>query len=127
MPGSQFDAVMAEITAERAKAPMIELARVPSPLTSLLEAEPKLREFIDAAVEPRLHEMGFSDIRRDGMGNLVAAHGRAVSSRSVMLRSSCAASRGNVLMLGPCRVVAPRRRRSSICSSARRSAVTPTT
>jgi acetylornithine deacetylase/succinyl-diaminopimelate desuccinylase-like protein len=87
MPGStsQFDVVMAEITAERAKALMIELARVPSPLTPLLEAEPKLREFIDSAVELRLREMGFTDIRRDGMGNLLATHGRAVSGRSVML------------------------------------------
>ena len=31
---------------------MIDLARVPSPLTPLLEAEPKLRAFIDVAVEP---------------------------------------------------------------------------
>jgi acetylornithine deacetylase/succinyl-diaminopimelate desuccinylase-like protein len=87
MPDSppQFDAIMAEITAERAKALMIELARVPSPLTPLLEAEPKLREFIDTAVEPRLRDMGFTDIRRDGMGNLLATYGRAVSGRSVML------------------------------------------
>jgi hypothetical protein len=71
MPGSSPDlhAVMSQITGERAKALMIELARVPSPLTPLLEAEPKLREFIDVAVEPRLREMGMTDIRRDGMGN----------------------------------------------------------
>jgi acetylornithine deacetylase/succinyl-diaminopimelate desuccinylase-like protein len=76
---------MSQITGERAKALMIELARVPSPLTPLLEAEPKLREFIDVAVEPRLREMGMTDIRRDGMGNLLATHGRAISGRSVML------------------------------------------
>jgi acetylornithine deacetylase/succinyl-diaminopimelate desuccinylase-like protein len=87
MPGSSPDlhAVMSQITGERAKALMIELARVPSPLTPLLEAEPKLREFIDVAVEPRLREMGMTDIRRDGMGNLLATHGRAISGRSVML------------------------------------------
>src|SRR4029079_17549938 len=81
----EFDTVLAEITAERAKALMIELARVPSPLTPLLEAEPKLREFIDSAVELRLREMGCTDIHHDGMGNLLATHGRAVSGRSVML------------------------------------------
>ena len=87
MPGlpREFDTVLAEITAERAKALMIELARVPSPLTPLLEAEPKLREFIDTAVEPRLREMGLTDIRRDRMGNLLATYGHATSGRSVML------------------------------------------
>ena len=45
--GSDLDAVIALITAEHAKALMIELARVPSPLTALLEAEPQLRAFID--------------------------------------------------------------------------------
>jgi acetylornithine deacetylase/succinyl-diaminopimelate desuccinylase-like protein len=58
---------------------------VPSPLTELLEAEPKLREFIDKTIEPRLRQWGVSDIRRDGMGNLLATHGRAVSGRSIML------------------------------------------
>jgi acetylornithine deacetylase/succinyl-diaminopimelate desuccinylase-like protein len=87
MPGSSsdLDDVVAQITAERAKTLMIDLARVPSPLTPLLEAEPKLRKFIDVAVEPRLREIGITDIRRDGMGNLLATHGRAVSGRSLML------------------------------------------
>ena len=56
---------------------MVELARVPSPLTELLEAEPKLRAFIDVAVEPRLREMGLTDIRRDSMGNLLATSAAA--------------------------------------------------
>src|SRR4029079_14655986 len=81
----EFDTVLAEITAERAKALMIELARVPSPLTPLLEPEPKLREFIDVAVVSRLREMGITDVRRDSMGSLLATHGRAVSGRSLML------------------------------------------
>jgi acetylornithine deacetylase/succinyl-diaminopimelate desuccinylase-like protein len=87
MPGlsPDLDAVIAPIMADRAKVLMIELARVPSPLTPLLEAEPKLREFIDVAVEPRLREMGITDIRRDGMGNLLATVGRAVGGRSLML------------------------------------------
>jgi len=80
-----LDAVTALITAERTKALMIDLARVLSPLTPLLEAEPKLREFIDVAVEPSLREMGITDIRRDGMGNLLATYGRAESGRSLML------------------------------------------
>ena len=87
MPDSSHDlnAVMALITAEHARALMIELARVPSPLTELLEAEPKLREFIDIAVERRLRDMGLTDIHRDSMGNLLATCGRGTSGRSLML------------------------------------------
>jgi acetylornithine deacetylase/succinyl-diaminopimelate desuccinylase-like protein len=80
-----LNTVTSLITAERAKALMIDLARVPSPLTELLEAEPKLREFIDTAVEPRLREIGLTDIRRDGMGNLLATYGSGKSGRSIML------------------------------------------
>jgi acetylornithine deacetylase/succinyl-diaminopimelate desuccinylase-like protein len=87
MPDHDADlaSVLSPITAERAKALMVELARVPSPLTDLMEAEPQLRQFIDTAVEPRLRQCGISDIRRDGMGNLLATFGRADSGRSIML------------------------------------------
>jgi acetylornithine deacetylase/succinyl-diaminopimelate desuccinylase-like protein len=81
----QLSAIFERITAERAKTLMVALARVPSPLTPLMEAEPKLREFIDAAVEPQLRAMGVADIRRDGMGNLLATIGAARSGRSIML------------------------------------------
>src|SRR5437868_15460663 len=77
--------ILARITADRAKALMVELARVPSPLTELLEAEPKLREFIDTVVAPRLRTMGIADIVRDRMGNLAASYGRGISGRSLML------------------------------------------
>ena len=82
---ADLNAVLPQITAERAKALMVELARVPSPLTALFEAEPQLRAFIDKAVEPRLREMGVTDIRRDAMGNLCATLGRNESGRSLML------------------------------------------
>ena len=72
---ADLNAVLPQITAERAKALMVELVRVPSPLTALFEAEPQLRAFIDKAVEPRLREMGITDIRRDAMGNLCATLG----------------------------------------------------
>ena len=87
MPDSSHDlnAVTSLITAERARALMVDLARVPSPLTELLEAEPKLRAFIDTAVEPRLREIGLTDIHRDSMGNLLATCGRGTSGRSLML------------------------------------------
>src|SRR5262245_16689614 len=78
-------AVGAAITAQRAKALLIALARVPSPLTDLMEAEPKLRAFIDTAVAPRLPEMGIADHQRDAMGNLLATLGRGDSGRSLML------------------------------------------
>jgi len=77
--------VLSRITAERIKSVLIELARIPSPLTELNEAEPQLRRFIDTAVEPRLKQMGIAAIRRDGMGNLLATWGRAESGGSLML------------------------------------------
>src|SRR5436309_14674781 len=77
-------AIMSHITATRAKVLMFELARVPSPQTELLEAEPKLRAFIDTAVEPRLRAMGITDIIRDRMGNLAATYGHDTSGRSLM-------------------------------------------
>jgi acetylornithine deacetylase/succinyl-diaminopimelate desuccinylase-like protein len=76
--------ILARITTDRAKALMVELARVPSPQTELLEAEPKLRAFIDTAVEPRLRAMGITDIIRDRMGNLAATCGHDTSGRSLM-------------------------------------------
>jgi acetylornithine deacetylase/succinyl-diaminopimelate desuccinylase-like protein len=77
--------VLSRITAERIKSVLIELARIPSPLTELLESEPQLRRFIDTAVEPRLRQMGITDVRRDRVGNLLATFGRGASGRSLML------------------------------------------
>jgi len=77
--------VLSRITPERIKSTLIELARIPSPLTGLLEAEPQLRRFIDTAVEPRLKHMGIAAIRRDRMGNLLATWGRSESRCSLML------------------------------------------
>src|SRR5215467_3559889 len=87
MQGQQeaLSRVLSRITAERIRTVMVELARIPSPLTELLESEPKLRAFIDAAVEPRLRQFGITDIRRDRMGNLLATWGAAESGCSLML------------------------------------------
>jgi len=74
-----------EISRERAKQLLIELVKVPSPQTDLLEEEPLLKEFIKKAIEPRLRTMGFADIRYDAMGNLVATYGAGTSSKSLML------------------------------------------
>jgi acetylornithine deacetylase len=84
-PHEALSRVLSGIAAERIKSVMIALARIPSPLTELLEAEPRLRQFIDAAVEPRLRQLGITDIRRDRMGNLLANWGRAETGRSLML------------------------------------------
>ena len=73
------------ITTERCKQLLIELVRVPSPQTELMEAEPLLRKFIETAVEPRLRAMGFSDIRYDPMGNLISVHGADRTGKSLML------------------------------------------
>jgi acetylornithine deacetylase/succinyl-diaminopimelate desuccinylase-like protein len=77
--------VLSRITAARVRSVMVELARIPSPLTELLESEPKLRAFIDTAVEPQLRQFGMTDIRRDSMGNLLATWGAAEGGRSLML------------------------------------------
>lgn len=63
------------VTQARCKRLLVDLVRVPSPLTELLEAEPLLRIFIETAVEPRLRAMGFREIRYDAMGNLIGEIG----------------------------------------------------
>src|SRR5712691_11275022 len=75
----------ARISRARAKELLIDLVRVPSPQTELLEDEPLLKEFIRTAIEPRLRAMGFADIRHDPMGNLIATYGQDISGRSLML------------------------------------------
>ena len=73
------------ITLGRCKELLIDLVRVPSPQTELLEAEPLLRRFIEIAVAPRLAAFGIEHIRYDAMGNLIATHGAGSSGRSLML------------------------------------------
>jgi acetylornithine deacetylase/succinyl-diaminopimelate desuccinylase-like protein len=72
------------ISRERAKELLIELVKVPSPQTELLEDEPLLKAFIKAAIEPRLRAMGFADIRCDAMGNLIASYGEGTTGKSLM-------------------------------------------
>jgi hypothetical protein len=55
------------ITPERCKRLLVELARVPSRQTALME--PLLRAFTETTVEQRLRPMGFVDIRYFPMGN----------------------------------------------------------
>jgi acetylornithine deacetylase/succinyl-diaminopimelate desuccinylase-like protein len=74
----------ARISRERAKALLIELVKVPSPQTALLEDEPLLKKFIKTAIEPHLHAMGFADIRYDAMGNLIATCGAGTSGKSLL-------------------------------------------
>lgn len=73
------------ITLDKCKQLLIDLVRVPSPQTALMEAEPLLRRFIETAVEPRLRAMGFVDIRYDPMGNLISTCGADRTGRSLML------------------------------------------
>ena len=75
----------ARLSRERVKSLFIDLIRVPSPQTALLEEEPLLKKFIVEAIEPRLRAMGVSDIAYDAMGNLVAHYGRNTSGRSLLL------------------------------------------
>jgi acetylornithine deacetylase len=74
----------AKLSRERCKQLLIELVKVPSPQTDLLEEEPLLKEFIKTAIEPRLRTMGFSDVRYDAMGNLIATYGEGTSGKSLM-------------------------------------------
>jgi acetylornithine deacetylase/succinyl-diaminopimelate desuccinylase-like protein len=73
----------ARISPARAKQLLIELVRVPSPQTELLEDEPLLKAFIRNEIEPRLRGMGFA-FRYDAMGNLIAAYGAGSSEKSLM-------------------------------------------
>jgi acetylornithine deacetylase len=76
------------ITEERCKKLLVDLVKVPSPQTELLEAEPLLKVFIAKAVAPRLKAMGIKDIRYDAMGNLIAEVGENASGKSLMLISN---------------------------------------
>jgi acetylornithine deacetylase len=76
------------ILEERCQQILVELVRVPSPQTDLLEAEPQLGVFIRTAVEPRLRAMGIKDIRYDTMGNLIAEFGESSTGQSLMLISN---------------------------------------
>ena len=75
----------ARISRTRAKQLLIDLVRVPSPQTALLEDEPLLKQFIRTAIEPRLRAMGIADIRYDAMGNLIATYGAGTSGKSLMI------------------------------------------
>lgn len=76
------------ISKDRAKELLIELVKVPSPQTDQFEAEPLLAEFIRKAVETRLRDMGITDIRYDGMSNLIATYGADTSGKSLMFISN---------------------------------------
>ena len=82
---SAHSRVRDRITVASCKKLLIELVKVPSPQTALMENEPLLRSFITGEVEPRLRQIGFSDIRYDAMGNLYSAYGVGTSGRSLML------------------------------------------
>ena len=69
----------------RARAIFQELVRVPSPQTDLLEDEPQLREFMQAALVPRMKALDMPSVRLDAMGNLIAEKGGGRSGRSMML------------------------------------------
>ena len=73
------------VSRARVKQLLIDLVKVPSPQTALLEEEPLLKEFIAKAIEPRLRAMGFADIRHDAMGNLIAVYGTGTSGKSLMI------------------------------------------
>ncbi len=74
----------ARLSRERCKELLIELVKVPSPQTELLEDEPLLKQFIKTAIEPRLRAMGFVDVKYDAMGNLIASYGSGASGKSLM-------------------------------------------
>ena len=76
------------ISTDRVKDILVELVKVPSPQTDKFESEPLLAEFIRNAVEPRLREMGITDIRYDKMDNLIATYGADITGKSLMLISN---------------------------------------
>jgi acetylornithine deacetylase len=76
------------ISIDRVKDILVELVKVPSPQTDKFESEPLLGEFIRNAVEPRLRDMGITDIRYDKLNNLIATYGANTSGKSLMLISN---------------------------------------
>lgn len=58
---------------------------MPSPQTDLLESEPKLREFMQTGLLPRMKALDMEKTRLDAMGNLIAEAGSGRSGRSLML------------------------------------------
>ena len=77
-----------DISLDRVKETLVELVKVPSPQTDKFESEPLLAEFIRSTVEPRLREMGITNIRYDKMHNLIATYGKNSSDKSLMLISN---------------------------------------
>ncbi len=75
----------AKLSRETCKQLLVDLLRVPSPQTALLEAEPQLKRFIETAVEPRLRRLQPQSCRYDAMGNLIASFGTRSKGRSLML------------------------------------------
>lgn len=69
----------------RTRSVLQALLRVPSPQTDLLEAEPQLAEFMRVALIPRMAALGFTRVRQDAMGNLIAQAGTDRSGRSLLL------------------------------------------
>jgi hypothetical protein len=85
--GSSLRAILEpHLSVERCTAEFVDLVRIPSPQTAMMEAEPALRRFIETAVEPRLRALGFDNCRYDQMGNLIADMGPS-GGRSLMLVS----------------------------------------
>ena len=79
------DTIEKSLTLERSQSLLVDLVRVPSPQTELLEAEPLLVDFIRNSVEPRLLRIGFNNIRYDPMNNLIADFGESRTGKSLML------------------------------------------
>jgi len=67
-----LEIVRKHATLERFRARLVEIAKQESPETDLLEAEPQLLAFIRDWVAPKLPGLGFTDVKIDAMGNLVA-------------------------------------------------------
>ncbi len=84
-PDKLKSALEAKLSRDACKQLLIDLIRVPSPQTALLEAEPQLRTFIASAIEPRLRRLHPQSCRFDAMGNLIANFGADTSGRSLML------------------------------------------
>ena len=72
------------VRADEVKALLIDLVRVPSPQTPLLEEEPLVRAFVKDTVAPFLKGCGL-DVTLDSMGNLIARYGSGLSGKSLML------------------------------------------
>jgi len=88
MTGPDTAAIARHASEQRVQDLLVDLVRIPSPLTDLQEAEPQLRAFIGSAVAPRMAPLGATSVQRDPLGNLLARFGRGTGRHLLLVTNA---------------------------------------